>query len=461
MHIRQPHYYELIDRVVHEGEPELLLGPLVSPPSDLPPAWGEVLTAEDPRAAVAALWQPMADRLPRVWRALQERLPRVGLLRTEEVPVSLIYFFSDGDDSVKYRGRLPLAETKLAASRLPEEFLDFYRIHDGWVLYYSEDGGPAPSTEWLPLSDLWTEVDWKLPPGEVSLDTLTSVFRDGDELALAYDTSASSGLPLLCRDDGTIDVLLDMWAAIDREIGLFLEELDPAGGVTAIDHAPIDLEHEATRLLKRFPERRAAAAQLGGACVHEQAYDHFLERAWIARRGTGAPEKVVENYRQALQEWCACIGLGGQTNPEEVLDLFGLAHALGDAATGHFVASIPTPIWADDSLEAAQAQVLFYLVHGDMAFAATDLEELLGLAFDGEEPPEQQTEIVVRLLESLCGKNARAFREWRRKAVDKLCASPAERNSRLPWEIKLAGFDEVAFRLGMAEHPSRPLGRVD
>ena len=74
-----------------------------------------------------------------------------------------------------------------------------------------------PHAGWSPLSNLWTDVVWKLPPGDISPETALTVYRDGDDLALAYDTSASPAVPLRCHGDGTVDVLLDMWAAIDRE----------------------------------------------------------------------------------------------------------------------------------------------------------------------------------------------------------------------------------------------------
>src|SRR3972149_7340109 len=109
MKITEEQYYGLIDRVVHEGNPELLLGPLDRLTADLPSSWLTVLSASDPLEAAAHMWSPVADRLPRVCLALRERLQGVGLLFTDEIPASLIYFFTDGDYIFAYRGRRPLS----------------------------------------------------------------------------------------------------------------------------------------------------------------------------------------------------------------------------------------------------------------------------------------------------------------------------------------------------------------
>jgi hypothetical protein len=456
MQLGEQQYFGLFDRVVHEGEPELHIAPLSAAPDDLPAAWGKALTEHDVRPAMAQMWRPMADRVPRIFRALQERLRGVGLLRTEEIPASLLYFFADGNSLLVYRGRLPLGDKRLADARLPAEFLDFYRIHDGWFLYFSEDNGPAPRGEWRSLSELWPEVAWKVPPGELSLETSTVVYRDGDRLAFAYDKPDSTARSLVARGDGTVQLLLDIWTAIDRDVGEFLEGLAQAPG--ALSRERVSLSEEETKamrrydqLLSRVADQRSAAAHLGGAAVHEQACDLLLMRSAIYRRRYQEPGKTTEWDCRALHEWCAGIESGGPIEPGEVLDMFGLAHALGDAATAHFIATIPGVIWLDGSTEAARAQLLCELFVGDMALAAEHLEQVLGMTFDEEKPPDPHTEIVVRMLESLCQKNRAAYAEWRRKTVDKLFTRPGELNARLPWQIRLAGFDAVAFRLGIVE----------
>ena len=90
MNISEEQYYELIDRVTHEGDPRLILGPLQVVPSDVPKTWADLLSARDPGPAAFVLWEAMRKRLPRTCRALFERLQRVALLRTDDVPASLL-----------------------------------------------------------------------------------------------------------------------------------------------------------------------------------------------------------------------------------------------------------------------------------------------------------------------------------------------------------------------------------
>jgi hypothetical protein len=455
MQIPEEELCGLIDRVVHEGEPELVLAPLAQAPADLPSIWGQVLTAMDPRFAVTQMWKPLEDRLPRVWRALKERLRGVALLRTREVPASLIYFFKGARFWVEYRGGMPLAETHVPPSLLPAEFLDFYRIHDGWVLYESEDYGPLPSAGWRAVSTLWDEVAWKVPRGEITLDTAIVVYRDGDRLALGYDKPASTARPLVCSSDGTVEPLLDMWSAIDRHISELLEGLElasrrVAGEDVALARVEALALHRYKQLLALLPGSSAEAARLGGAAIHEQACDLLLKGVAIGGRRAANPTQIKACYQRALGEWCASVDSGGRPTPREVLDMFGLAHKLGDAATAHFVATIPGFLWLDGSPAAAHVQLLCELYHGVTALSVEHLEQVLGMTFDGGEPPDPQTEIVVRLLESLCRKDRVTYAEWREKADEKLCVGSAEMYARLPWSIRLAGFDAVALRIGIA-----------
>ena len=281
MRISEEQYCELIDEVVDEGDPVLSIAPLLGAPAEAPAEWRPLLTTDDPRAAIALLWQPLADRVPRVYRALQERLHGIGFLRTDETPASLVYFFSDGDEWIPFRGRSPVANDVLLAKPMPDEFLDFYRVHDGWVHYYSDDSGPAPSRSWAPLSDMWTDVTWRLPPGDISEGTVLAVYRDSDELAFVYDTSRPVALPLRCTGDGIVDVLLDMWTAIDSEMGAFLEDLSLIGEQgPSISAWLVDIGRQAIaryeRVLARIPERQVFAAHLGGGGIHDQACDIFL-----------------------------------------------------------------------------------------------------------------------------------------------------------------------------------------
>jgi hypothetical protein len=455
MELGEDQLAELIDSVVDEGEPELTIGPLREAPADLPSLWTQALTSRDPAAFVADLWMPMASRLPRVYEAIRDRLRGVGFLRTEEREASLVYLFADRDSVFAFRGYLPLSEDEIEASGLPGEFLDFYRIHNGWVYFDSGDGGPLPASEWLPLSEVWEEVALKLPPGDGSPDTLLTVFREGSDLAIAYDTSRSPALPMHCRNDGSVDVLLDVWTSVDREIGELLEECDVRPGVTRAgaaaraDSRPGAVQRRA-ELMTRAAERNAVAAHVGGGGIYEQLCDLSLTLARLEKNLGGQREEVVDQYRQALSHFCMSADMGAGVSPGEILDWFGIAHALDDTATAQFVASMPTSIWADDSLAALHARTLFCLYLGDVEHAKEFIDEVLGLTFVEGEEPEIEAEITARLLQALTERDAAGFATARKRAVDELTKGRGQRAALLPWSLRLQGFDAVARTAGIA-----------
>jgi hypothetical protein len=461
MQISEQKYYELLDDVLHEGEPELIFLPFGSAFDDMPGAWVDVANASDWRAALRDLWFPLANRLPRVHRALQERLQGIGLLRTEEVSASLIYFFGK-DCSFQFRGRSPLAEKELEASQLPSDYLDFYRLHNGFTLYFSRDNGPLPSAEWLPPDYFREDAKLKIPPGEIFAQALKVVFRIGEEMLLAFDTSKSPALPFVIWRDGTVEPLADMWATVDREVGGLLEEMELTSTVNGVaDLNALGQLQEATHrhdyLLQHLSDHEARSVRFGGSSFHRQAFELYLDRAWIeAKKNGGQDSNLLGSYHRALREWCASLEAGGETDADEVMAVFGLALALGDAASAHFVATMPASFWGDGSLEAHQLHILFRLYLSDWAQAEAGIGEMLGLTFDGESPPEEKAEIVTRLLESLFRKEHRAFAEWRQRVVEKLCSGPREPNARLPWRLRLAAFDAVAYRLGIAERMIAP-----
>src|SRR5262249_51833695 len=145
----------------------------------------------------ARLWAPIAHRLPRVCHALNERLLGVGLLRTQEVPAGLLYFFVGQGDLFVYRGRPPAREYELGVSSVPAEFLEFYRIHNGWVLDYDEDEGPLPNDRWILPELIWDTAKFQPLPGVASLGDTTVVFRGGADLAFAFELSSKPPVPML------------------------------------------------------------------------------------------------------------------------------------------------------------------------------------------------------------------------------------------------------------------------
>lgn len=451
MRMSEDHYYELLDRVAPEGEPELFMGPIATVPDDVPRAWMEILTSPDPRAAAARLWQPVADRVPRIYTALQQRLQGVALLRTEETPVSLVYLFSEGDDWVPYRGLPPSSEDGPMDQRVPADFLEFYGIHDGWTLYYSEDGGPAPRRRWVTLSNVWKDVVWKLPPGDLSEEQTIAVYRDGDELALAFDTSAAPALPLRCHGDGSVDVLIDLWAALDREVGDLLDTLDWTE--LSDETSPEPVTDRATgrylQLVSQLTTRHLWAAHLGGGSAHGQAAELLLQCALMEKQGAGRRDQVVDYYRQALEYACASIERSSYVAAEDLLDWFSLAHALEDTTAAHFIATVPTALWADDSAEALQARTLFCLYLGDVEHAAAFVEELAAGTADGDTQSDPDADITLGLLQALTAADTAAYAMHRRRALNQHDAAPTRRRALFPWSLAIRGFDAVGARLGV------------
>jgi hypothetical protein len=454
MQITPQQFRELFEHAVPEGNVELLLGPLGGAPSgEIPPSWIEALTSAEPHAAIGKLWLPLAERLPVVTRALWERLHGVALLRTDEVEASLLYLFTAGEDLVAYRGRLPAAERCFRRVNLPADFLDFYRIHESWSLHFTEDGGPAPSRYLLTPGDVWPEVTWRLPPGELDLDAAHVVYRDGDELTLAYQTTTSPPLPLACYNDGALHELLDMWVEIDREIGLFLDEFDrhpesPGPKPAALKLAERAWVDRAERLVNQA-DARASGSVLDSTAIHWQAF-HLLLRLADDDRLQGRTSDVTrQRYVQALRHWCASAETARVVDADHLLDVFGLAHALGDAASAQFVASIPTTLWLDDSLEAAQASLLIDLQLGAWDRAEVGLEQVRGLTFDGDEPPDRDAEITTCLLENLFRRDRSGFAKWRRAALEPSAAAHEPFEEHLPWDVRIAGFDAVAAEVGL------------
>ena len=447
MNVSEQDYYEIIDKVVHEGEPELILGPIQAIPPDVPVAWSDLLMARDPGPAAFNLWQPMSKHLPRVCRSLAHRLQRVALLRTEEVPVSLLYFFKDGDNLYLYRGRPPLSDEDVVASGLPQQFASFYRIHDGWVSHYTLDDGPAPHAEWVTPAEAWPEVRWNLPPGTPSLDAMKTVFRDDGAFLLAYDTSVAPSRPLICGADGRVEHALDIWWTIDRAIGEFLEELEvaePALPRTFV--VPQDLPGAQREFLKTHP----LSGDTNKACLPDGAAQHqtselWLESALAERGGVGSDDRVRECYRKALREWCGSLTAGRPASPGELLDHFAIAHFLQDSPAAYFLATIPQSAWYDSTLGAAQVLVLLKLFLQERELAEAGLEMVLGLTFDGTPEVDAADEIIARLLESVAQKNRDRFAEWRRNAVTKLSGTTL----RIPWGVRLSAFDAIAARASL------------
>jgi len=141
-----------------------------------------------------------------------------------------------------------------------------------------------------------------------------------------------------------------------------------------------------------------------------------------------------------------------------VLEFFGLATSLNDELTANFIVSLPLDIWWEETTQGFQTRGLLRLFRGDLEGGKATVEELLGLTFDGEQPPDTESEIIARLLENMSGNNVAGTRQWRQKAVEKLANQATETDGGISWKITLLAFDRVALRLGLIDISFAPPG---
>src|SRR5262245_34383103 len=134
MAIGKSHIRSVLETVEDEGNPVLHVAPTNETVQGIPADWARVLASSDARTEVLKLWEPVARRVPKVLKELKRSLQGVGVLTTDERPPSLIYFFTmDDKDPYFYRGYVPAGKLPETATQLSSEFLEFYRVHDGWV----------------------------------------------------------------------------------------------------------------------------------------------------------------------------------------------------------------------------------------------------------------------------------------------------------------------------------------
>lgn len=457
MNVSDEYYWELIDQAAGEGDAELLIAPLTACPEDVPALWREALVAKEPTTKVARLWEQMESRLPRLCQILRERLQGLALLRIDGVSDSLLYLFADPRERFEYRGRLANSQSTLAARSLPIDFLDFYQIHDGFVLYRREDGGPLPKFLWAEADDLWPEVEWKVAPGDCRLVDVVITFRKNDDRALGFDTSVVPSLPLVLGIDGTMDVLLDVWTAIDDEI------VDIFGNPERIPYKTANRLREASRercdrlIGAARDDKGAWESRFSGAAYYQQWSRLLLECAYLETQVSGVVQKACDLYRDSLAKWCTHLERSTSIAPQGLLDFHALTHALGCEGDAAFLGSVPATMWGDGSLEAHQAYALFALERGELEKGAITVGQLREMTFEGDVSPNRYDEIVCRLLESLSQRDSHAYRQWRERTLGEQPHVDSAYTTWISWDFRIAAFDAVAYRLGLINHVSRPL----
>lgn len=217
MPVTQKHIDDVLEATGGEGNPVLHVAPTTVSVPGVPKAWAKVLASPNARTdALMVLWDPMARRVPKILRAMKRLLQGIGLLTTDTRPPSLIYFFTLEDEQPHfYRGYVPASKLPPVAKHLPDDFLQFYQIHDGWV-NGADFMGPAASGDWIFLG-----------PEEPSNKFLVVVYGTGGVL-LGYDLRESPPLCYLLPGQGDPpEIVPKVWARIDRWVSGRMEDWLP------------------------------------------------------------------------------------------------------------------------------------------------------------------------------------------------------------------------------------------
>jgi hypothetical protein len=208
----------LLDAIAGEGPARLVFpreagAPVASMPHD----WIALIEgSETPAAFIRRTWAPVQALLPRTCELLAARTSAIALLATAMRPPSLVYMFGLSKDLLASRGFAPDPEWTPAyrAGDWPMDLAPLLSVHDGWVDFFSHDGGVLPSREWRVIGE-----------GEAPL---LEVFRNG-AAAVGVDFSvAKPAVVLLDPDADAVLPIADFWSWLDDFHASSLEEMDDA-----------------------------------------------------------------------------------------------------------------------------------------------------------------------------------------------------------------------------------------
>ena len=167
------------------------------------------------RQAASLLWPSAARALNRVVTAMGETLQAVGLLTTEIKRPSLVYIFTKRGEVFARRGYLPSENLPPLSSKLSVDLSVFYRIHDGWVDFFSGDTGPLPVEEWQVLGKSETDTE----------QGFLEVFTAGGN-GIGFDLSEDPSGSYMISSDEDVTPVDDFWGKLDSWISAELQEMD-------------------------------------------------------------------------------------------------------------------------------------------------------------------------------------------------------------------------------------------
>lgn len=205
----------ILEQVADEGDPRLILPQDKLPARDaIPASWARILAQPNAHELVLSeLWDPVKSLLPATLGALRKNLGEVALLLTESRPPSLLYVFDVDGDFYAHRGFAPVTTLPDLGVRLSADLLPFYRLHDGWIDFFSNDFGPAPSSQWQRIG-----MDEKG-------GGFVGIFGNGSA-ALGFSLGAGGGTAYaLWPGDEEVEEVPDFWAALDEWMAEQLNDL--------------------------------------------------------------------------------------------------------------------------------------------------------------------------------------------------------------------------------------------
>ena len=146
-----------------------------------------------------------------------------GFCGAGATPFSLIYIFENRGEPLFQRGYASRAIAREEAKKLPDDFLDLYKIHDGWTDIHGFMG-PLPSEDWFYLSNLVEEEFSEFLPGVRTSDFLI-VCNSGGSKFLGFDLSKVPPLGLICSTIDRVEMVPDIVRTLDEWMAVDLRDL--------------------------------------------------------------------------------------------------------------------------------------------------------------------------------------------------------------------------------------------
>ncbi len=414
---------EILAQIGPQRSPRLHLPPLDRPPPGVPAEWLRALASTNPESAVLeTLWAPAAALLPRTVAAMERALKLVCLLTADAEPPRLLYGFAHQGDLMLFCGEAP-DPTALhgppsapPGTTLHREMLGLDGIHDGWTGFFVKESGPLPARDryWLARHPDPELVARYRPIGDPArLLVVSSLPGPG---CLGLDLTQSPPLAYLCWKDLPPELVPDIPARIDDDLGLLLEHMDPIVPGRAPGAPPRSRGRceRAERVLRRAWPLRERALELGDGGFFARAASEWLVLAVCQARDRGGPPGPRAALTHAIEHMGRALELGCEPPASELLDVFWAALAVDDRSFAHFVAASPGALSRAADLDLMQAQTAFALLREDRPAAAARAAQLAAaLAGTGDDGPYEPTSradpLLSKALCALAGADARAF----------------------------------------------------